>query len=72
MQTTYIVEAEMIDNQTIHLKKPLDIKDRNIIITIQKETNKSNKNFLKFGCLKDKIKISDDFNAPLDDFKDYM
>lgn len=26
----------------------------------------------KFGSLKGKIKLSDDFDAPLDDFKDYM
>ncbi|MCL2802249.1 MAG: DUF2281 domain-containing protein [Treponema sp.] len=25
-----------------------------------------------FGCLKGKIWMADDFNAPLDDFKDYM
>jgi hypothetical protein len=25
-----------------------------------------------FGCLKGKIQLSDDFDAPLDDFKDYM
>ncbi|WP_316791486.1 DUF2281 domain-containing protein [Pedobacter frigoris] len=26
----------------------------------------------KFGSLKGKIKLSDDFDAPLEDFKDYM
>jgi prevent-host-death family protein len=26
----------------------------------------------RFGSAKGKIKISDDFDAPLDDFKDYM
>jgi hypothetical protein len=25
-----------------------------------------------FGCLKGKISISDDFNAPIDDFKEYI
>ena len=25
-----------------------------------------------YGCAKDKIWIADDFDAPLDDFKDYM
>jgi len=25
-----------------------------------------------FGCLKGKIQLSDDFDAPIDDFKDYM
>jgi len=25
-----------------------------------------------FGCLKGKIRLSEDFDAPLEDFKDYM
>lgn len=25
-----------------------------------------------FGCLKGKIKIADDFDAPIEDFKEYM
>ena len=25
-----------------------------------------------FGCMRGKIKMSDDFNAPLDDFNEYM
>ncbi|MGN8057824.1 type II toxin-antitoxin system VapB family antitoxin [Pedobacter sp. 22163] len=41
---------------------------------LQKKVNKKNKEKTqrKLGLLKGKMKMSDDFNAPLDDFKDYM
>lgn len=41
---------------------------------LQKKVNKKNekKTQRKLGLLKGKMKMSDDFNAPLDDFKDYM
>jgi len=35
----------------------------------QKNAVKSNR---KLGLLKGKMKMGDDFNAPLDDFKEYM
>lgn len=35
-----------------------------------KATNKIKER--KFGCAKDLLKMSDDFDAPLQDFKDYM
>jgi len=41
---------------------------------LQKKVNKKNeeKTQRKLGLLKGKMKMSDDFNAPLDEFKDYM
>ena len=36
----------------------------------QQQENMSNKRV--FGCSKGKYKLADDFDAPLDDFKDYM
>ena len=40
---------------------------------IEKAKRKSQKAPIpKFGSLKGKIKMSDDFDAPLEDFKDYM
>lgn len=39
----------------------------------KKEPNsKQNNNIPSFGSLKGKIHLSDDFDAPLDEFKDYM
>jgi hypothetical protein len=34
--------------------------------------DKPTKSVPVFGCLKGQIKISDDFDEPLEDFKDYM
>lgn len=41
---------------------------------LQKKVNKNDKvkTARKLGLLKGKMKMSDDFNAPLEDFKDYM
>ncbi|ARS41515.1 hypothetical protein CA265_18390 [Sphingobacteriaceae bacterium GW460-11-11-14-LB5] len=41
---------------------------------LQKKVKKKDeeKTKRKLGLLKGKMKMSDDFNAPLDDFKDYM
>ncbi|KQM66405.1 hypothetical protein ASE74_08350 [Pedobacter sp. Leaf216] len=41
---------------------------------LQKKVNKKNeeKQQRKLGLLKGKMKMSEDFNAPLDDFRDYM
>jgi hypothetical protein len=41
---------------------------------LQKKVDKKDKekSKRKLGLLKGKMKMSDDFNAPLDDFKDYM
>jgi hypothetical protein len=37
------------------------------------KSRKSNQNIIpKFGCAKGKIKLAADFDAPLEDFKDYM
>ena len=36
------------------------------------EENKAVRPPFKFGCMKGKIKMSDDFDEPLDDFKEYM
>lgn len=73
MQTALVVDAKFIDNQTIHINEPIDAENKDIYITIHfkdKEKTK-NKNFY-FGCMKDHITISDDFNEPLDEFREYM
>jgi hypothetical protein len=39
---------------------------------IQKSTPKKKKIVPRFGSAKGKIKMASDFDAPLDDFKEYM
>lgn len=39
---------------------------------LTEKKHKSNKREKGFGCLKGKVWMADDFNEPLDDFKEYM
>ena len=39
---------------------------------LEKSSRKKKKTVPKFGSAKGKIKMAPDFDAPLDDFKDYM
>lgn len=39
---------------------------------MQKKTGKKKKIIPQFGSAKGKIKMASDFDAPLDDFKEYM
>ncbi len=39
---------------------------------LQKSSSKKNKTVPKFGSAKGKIKMSADFDEPLEDFKEYM
>ena len=48
--------------EAIHLEE----SDKGIIITPQAKTNRIP------GCDKGLVEISDDFDAPLDEFKDYL
>jgi hypothetical protein len=39
---------------------------------IQKHQSNKKKTHPKAGCMKGTFKMSDDFNEPIDDFKEYM
>ena len=39
---------------------------------MSKRTKEVKKNKPKYGCAKGQIEISDDFDEPLEDFKEYM
>lgn len=43
-----------------------------VAFLLQKSSKKKNTVTPKFGSAKGKIKMSPDFDEPLDDFKDYM
>jgi hypothetical protein len=64
---TYTIE--IIDPKA---KKLLDDLANLNLIKVQKSKKSAKKN-RKFGSMKGLVKsIADDFNAPLEDFKDYM
>jgi hypothetical protein len=39
---------------------------------LSKKTEKGKEPKPQFGCMKGEVYMSDDFDAPLEDFKDYM
>jgi hypothetical protein len=52
---------------------PLMIKEVNDFVEFLKSKEKRNKaKERKFGCAKGLIKMHDDFDAPLEDFKEYI
>lgn len=61
--------------QLFNLAKQLpQLEKKRLIVALQKtiKQNKNQKGERKLGKYKGKIQMSDDFNAPLDDFKEYM
>lgn len=62
------------DKITLTEEPPVKTKTEVMVTFLSNETEKQNKGKQKIilGLLEGKIKISDDFNEPLDDLKDYM
>jgi hypothetical protein len=54
-------------------KKLLDDLESLNLIKLQKDESPKRKKKRKFGCMKGlAVHIADDFDAPLEDFKEYM
>jgi len=65
----------LYDGVNFKPKQPITIKEQyEVIITFVEPVKKSNDSKLPFvrGCMKGKMWIADDFNAPLEDFEEYM
>ena len=64
-----ILKIQQIDSE--HLKKEL-LFFLDYLLTRQFSGTKTIKRTPKFGCAKGTFKMSEDFDEPLDDFRDYM
>jgi hypothetical protein len=55
-------------------KQPVPVKGKyEVVITfLEPLENEAVRPPFEYGSMSDKIRISNDFNAPLDDFKEYM
>ena len=53
-------------------KKLLLPENRKVYITILEEPTEEKSRESMFGCLRGEYKIANDFDAPLEDFKEYM
>jgi len=61
------------ENGKISLSEKPDFIDKaEVLVTFTKKLSKSAKPVKKLGGLEGKIRISEDFDAPLDDLKEYM
>jgi len=70
----YAIKA-LYDGVNFKPMQPIAIKEQyEVIITFVEPVKKANASNLPFqrGCMKDKMWLADDFNAPLEDFKEYM
>ena len=80
MPNMSMIEATLEANPdgTVHLPLPPGMRQGLLRITAQVEPVESTENTPPretrggFGCLKGKIQLAPDFDAPLDDFQDYM
>ena len=70
MENLHMIEAKFIDRKTIQLSEEYPFKEREIRLIVIPGIKTRRKR--KAGLLKGKIMMSDDFNDPLDEMKDYM
>ena len=70
MTITQTVEIPA-NNRSITIEVPKDIPAGPVILTFTPVTEEKKKVPI-FGCAKGQFRIADDFDAPLEDFKDYM
>ena len=69
MSVTQTVEIPA--NRRLVIDVPPEIPSGQVILTFIPAKTEPLKE-REFGCLKGQIWMADDFDAPLDDFKDYM
>ncbi|MCL2055397.1 MAG: DUF2281 domain-containing protein [Oscillospiraceae bacterium] len=65
-----IRDIEMLPEEYIHVVSIL-VKEFTNLSPVAMD-DEDEKRRAMFGCLRGKYKMSDDFDAPLDDFKEYM
>lgn len=65
------IEATYENGQIIWDEQPLVNEKRKVLVTFLEEDRLQPKK-RQAGSLKGKIHVPDDFNAPLDDLKDYI
>jgi hypothetical protein len=71
MSVTQTVEVPASHRLTIDV--PREIPEGQVILTFTpKAAISERKKQREFGCVKGDYWMADDFNAPLEDFKDYM
>ena len=63
--------VDIPDNHRLVIDVPREVPAGPVILTFTPKGEKPIKERV-FGCSKGKYRMADDFDAPLEDFKDYM
>jgi len=63
--------VEIPPNRWLNIQVPREVPTGPVILTFTPANTEPTKE-REFGCLKGQIWMADDFDAPLEDFKDYM
>ncbi|MCL2068137.1 MAG: DUF2281 domain-containing protein [Treponema sp.] len=66
-QTVFVPE-----NRRLFIEVPREVPSGPVILTFTPKEVVQEKKEREFGCAKGQFWMADDFDAPLDDFKDYM
>ena len=71
---SYTQTVEIPANRRLTIDVPQEVPTGPVILTFTPRDAPKEEPFKEreFGCLKGQIWMADDFDAPLDDFKDYM
>ena len=72
MSRVFSMHGTVMDRNTIRLDEPLPMDHGGVKVMVELEEGKPKGGLQKFGSAKGEIFMSDDFDAPLEDFKDYM
>lgn len=70
MEEAHIATGDFVDPKTIRLSEAYPYSGKSVRLIIIPQDSAPKKR--KAGLLKGKIKMSDDFDAPLDEMKEYM
>jgi len=63
--------VEIPPSRWLNIQVPREVPTGPVVLTFTPAKAEPKKE-REFGCLKGQIWMADDFNAPLEDFKDYM
>jgi len=72
MIAAYVVKGELIDQRTIKLSEPVPFENGEITVVVEAPERKKQSRRNLCGMMKGKISMRDDFNEPLEDFREYM
>ena len=68
--------VEIPPSRWLNIQVPLEVPTGQVVLTwqspLEKPANIEPNKEREFGCLKGQIWMADDFDAPLEDFRDYM